>query len=145
MDGLAALDTPYAWPRSRLGVTFHHECNPADSVSKKPFWAFRIRQLCDDVCVLGIHQPPYTGLPCIILVLRGGKAKGITEGLLSAPSNTKGYSSTYLAMGFANVRAGTHYRYIYRNKNGESMPRCCAHGATASTSGCCAQRCCLGC
>ena len=24
--------------------------------------------------------------------------------------NTKGYSSTYLAMGFANVRAGTHKR-----------------------------------
>ena len=26
-----------------------------------------------------------------------------------APCNTKGYSSTYLAMGFANVRAGTWY------------------------------------
>ena len=25
------------------------------------------------------------------------------------PVNTKGYSSTYLAMGFANVRAGTWY------------------------------------
>ena len=27
-----------------------------------------------------------------------------------APRNTKGYSSTYLAMGFANVRAGTWYK-----------------------------------
>ena len=26
-----------------------------------------------------------------------------------AAANTKGYSSTYLAMGFANVRAGTWY------------------------------------
>ena len=30
----------------------------------------------------------------------------------SAPSNTKGYSSTYLAMGFANVRAGTWYKRV---------------------------------
>ena len=28
--------------------------------------------------------------------------------------NTKGYSSTYLAMGFANVRAGTWSRYGIR-------------------------------
>ena len=28
---------------------------------------------------------------------------------LLQPGNTKGYSSTYLAMGFANVRAGTRY------------------------------------
>ena len=27
----------------------------------------------------------------------------------STPFNTKGYSSTHLAMGFANVRAGTRY------------------------------------
>ena len=31
------------------------------------------------------------------------------EKYLSRPGNTKGYSSTYLAMGFANVRAGTWY------------------------------------
>ena len=46
------------------------------------------------------------------------RGKGPTKGLVTwkkyAPaaclSNTKGYSSTYLAMGFANVRAGTQIR-----------------------------------
>ena len=32
-----------------------------------------------------------------------------TSQLPRAPRNTKGYSSTYLAMGFANVRAPTRY------------------------------------
>ena len=36
-------------------------------------------------------------------------ATELLRGPSSAPSNTKGYSSTYLAMGFANVRAGTRY------------------------------------
>ena len=33
----------------------------------------------------------------------------VVTGAPRALHNTKGYSSTYLAMGFANVRAGTWY------------------------------------
>ena len=36
-------------------------------------------------------------------------AFAMAQGVGPRPANTKGYSSTYLAMGFANVRAGTRY------------------------------------
>ena len=35
-------------------------------------------------------------------------ALGVWYAPAACLSNTKGYSSTYLALGFANVRAGTH-------------------------------------
>ena len=40
-------------------------------------------------------------------------APGVSHGV---PANTKGYSSTYLAMGFANVRAGTQKRLPFSDE-----------------------------
>ena len=42
----------------------------------------------------------------------------------SCPSNTKGYSSTYLAMGFANVRAGTQKRLPFSDELQASFLSC---------------------
>ena len=43
--------------------------------------------------------------------LGGGQSPGAARQWKVSLSNTKGYSSTYLAMGFANVRAGTQKRH----------------------------------
>ena len=48
------------------------------------------------------------------------RAGGVYHSFSISPPNTKGYSSTYLAMGFANVRAGTWCNKMQFKKKKES-------------------------
>ena len=84
--------------------------------------------LCDAVCGRRVRaerrrtvEDIFEGLLDIDTVLsvaarkrQGFRGRTLSSGALAALGegrcgNTKGYSSTYLAMGFANIRAGTRY------------------------------------
>ena len=58
----------------------------------------------------------------MLLLLQGGLTKVLAEG-----TNTKGYSSTHLAMGFGNIRAGTRVLILVLVQ-GRSGHACCRLG-----------------
>ena len=57
-------------------------------------------------------SPPQSASPCP----RPAKIQKYKKNAHTKVSNTKGYSSTYLAIGFANVRAGTQKRRAEKEK-----------------------------
>ena len=94
---------------TRVSITYidnHAHCEAIESASGRRCPRFRVENLCCFCfpCAGALQG----GAHSLRARRRRGEARGRrAEQTLMAVYNTKGYSSTYLAMGFANVRAGT--------------------------------------